>query len=258
MSFTLRNKIVLITGASSGIGQATARQFAQQGAKLILTARRFKRLQQLAEALRAEFSVEILPLQLDVRDKHQVTTVINSLADKWSEVAVLVNNAGLALSTNKLQEGRVEDWDTMIDTNLRGLLYVTHALLPGMVSRNCGHIINVGSVAGREHYPGGNVYCATKHAVRAITHSLRIDLLGTAVRVSEIQPGAVHTEFSEVRWQDKQKSDDFYAEFEPLYAEDIADGIVYCATRPPHVDIAEMVIYPTAQASCNHIYRSTK
>jgi len=256
MGLNLKDKIVLITGASSGIGKGAAVQFAAKGAKLILTARRLDRLEQLANELTKEFTIDVLPIKLDVSDKLQVTSVLQNLPAEWCNIDILVNNAGLALDTKKMHLGDLDNWDTMINTNLRGLLYVTHTLLPGMTARNVGHIINIGSTAGHDHYPAGNVYSATKHAVRAISKSLRLDLLGTALRVSEIAPGAVNTEFSEVRWQDKEKADAFYQGFDALSAEDIADAIVYCATRPLHVDVAEMVIFPTAQASCNHLHKT--
>lgn len=253
---TIENNIVLITGASSGIGAAAAKQFAEKKVRLILAARRIDRITKLAEQLQTAFNVDALPLQLDVQDKAQVFSAIETLPSDWKNIDVLVNNAGLALETSNLQDGSVDHWDTMIDTNIRGLLYLTRAVLPGMIKQNSGHVINIGSVAGREYYPTGNIYSATKHAVRAITKSMRLDLLGTAIRVTEIAPGAVHTEFSEVRWNDKKRADEFYQNFDALTADDIADAIVYSATRPPHVNIEEMTIFPTVQASCNHIHRN--
>ncbi|PIQ42366.1 MAG: hypothetical protein COV52_05275 [Gammaproteobacteria bacterium CG11_big_fil_rev_8_21_14_0_20_46_22] len=256
MSLDLKNKTVLITGASSGIGRAAAYDFAKQGCRLILTARRVERLEAMKKEIGERYSVDVLPFKLDVQDKLGVKEAFKSLPEAWQAIDVLVNNAGLALSSHKMQEAELEDWDVMVDTNIKGLLYVTHAVLKGMVARNSGHIINISSVAGSEHYLGGNVYSMTKHAVKAISASLRIDLLGSAIRVSDIAPGAVHTEFSEVRWNDKKRSDDFYAGFQPLKAEDISDAAVYCATRPLHVDVSEMKIFPTAQASCNHLHKS--
>lgn len=255
MAVSLKNKIVLITGASSGIGEGSAILCAEQGAKLIITARRKDKLDQLASRLKKEYKTDVLPLQLDVRDKNQIDSCLKNLPDEWKKIDVLLNNAGLALATDPIQSGNAENWDTMIDTNIKGLLYMTRAILPLMLARNSGHVINIGSIAGRECYPGGNVYAATKHAVKAISQSLRIDLLGKQIRVSEIAPGAVNTEFSTVRWKDKAKADVFYQEFEPLLAEDIADAVVYCATRPLHVNVSEMVVYPTVQASCNHLAR---
>lgn len=252
----LKNKIVLITGASSGIGEACAKQFASQGARLILTARRIERIQKLAATLKKEYKTEILSIKLDVQQQTQVAQVIRELPKAWQAIDILINNAGLALSSNKIQDGKIQDWETMINTNLLGLLYVTHAVLPCMIARNCGYIINIGSTAGHDYYIGGNVYCATKHAVKAINKSLRLDLSGTAIRVTEICPGLTHTEFSEVRWQSKERSDQFYSGLTPLSANDIADAIVYCATRPAHVNIEVMTIFPTAQASPNVIYKT--
>ncbi|ARG97527.1 SDR family oxidoreductase [Legionella micdadei] len=254
----LQNKIVLITGASSGIGQACARLFAQNGANLILCARRQDRIEHLANDLQTMHGIHCLPIVLDVRDKAKVESALSSLPSEWQKISVLINNAGLALSTDSIQQGSISNWETMIDTNVKGLLYVTRAILPGMLAREEGHIINIGSIAGQECYPNGNVYCATKHAVRALTKSMRMDLLGSPIRVTEIAPGAVETEFSEVRWNDKEKAKAFYEDFNPLYAEDIADAVYFCATRPLHVDIAEMTIMPTAQASASCIYRTGK
>ncbi|KTD25116.1 MULTISPECIES: SDR family oxidoreductase [Legionella] len=254
----LQNKIVLITGASSGIGQACARLFAKSGAHLILCARRQERIEHLTNDLQAMHGIRCIPIVLDVRDKTKVESALNSLPPEWQKISVLINNAGLALSTDPIQQGSISNWETMIDTNVKGLLYVTRSVLPGMLAREEGHVINIGSIAGQECYPNGNVYCASKHAVRALTKSMRMDLLGTPIRVTEIAPGAVETEFSEVRWNDKEKAKAFYEDFNPLYAEDIADAVHYCATRPLHVDIAEMTIMPTAQASASCIYRSNK
>jgi len=253
--YSLKNKIIFITGASSGIGEACAKQFAALGAHIILTARRVDKLTKLADALIAEHGVKALALALNVSDKVQVQTLISSLPKEWQDIAVLVNSAGLALDSVKLQEGNVDNWDIMINTNINGLLYVTRAILPGMLARKSGHIINLGSTAGHDHYQTGNVYSATKHAVRAISKSLRIDVLGSGVRVTDIAPGAVETEFSIVRWKDKKRADDFYKDFTPLVADDVADAIVYCATRPLHVDVSELVMMPTDQASANHLHK---
>ncbi len=255
---SLTNKIVLITGASSGIGEACAEVFAAAGARLILCARRTDRLEALAESL-LQISPEasyILPL--DVRDKSGVKTQLESLPSNWQAVDVLINNAGLALDTLPFQQGIMDHWEIMIDTNVKGLLYVSHALIPGMIKRDQGHVVNVGSIAGHESYPNGNVYSATKSAVHAISKSMRLDFLGTSIRVTEIVPGAVETEFSEVRWKDKKRADEFYKDFQPLKAEDIADAILYATTRPEHVNIEQMVIMPTAQASANHIFRTSR
>ncbi len=255
---SLLDKIVLITGASSGIGQACARLFAKNGARLILCARRQERIEHLAKDLEALHNTQCLPIALDVRNKSAVESALGSLPSAWQSVGLLINNAGLALASDPIQQGSFANWETMIDTNVKGLLYVTRTILPGMLTREEGHIINIGSIAGQECYPNGNVYCATKHAVRALTKSMRMDLLGTSIRVTEIAPGAVETEFSEVRWNDREKAKAFYQDFNPLYAEDIADAALYCATRPLHVDIAEMTIMPTAQAAASCIYRSGK
>lgn len=255
MTLSLKNKIVFITGASSGIGKACAYYFAKQGCRLILTARREDRIQQTARDLTQKYSTEVLTIRLDVRDKEQIHSLFLNLSPEWVQIDILVNNAGLALDTAKMQDSSIDNWDVMIDTNIKGLLYVTHEALQIMLPRNSGHIINVGSIAGQDHYPGGNIYCATKHAVQAITKNLRIDLLGKAIRVSEIAPGAVNTEFSEVRWNDKERADNFYKGFQPLTADDIADAVLYCATRPLHVDVSQMTLFPTAQASANYLHK---
>ncbi|MDX2163895.1 MAG: SDR family oxidoreductase [Gammaproteobacteria bacterium] len=246
----LHNKIVFITGASSGIGKACAEQFAAEGAKLILTARRVERLEQLSAELTAKHNTAVLCIALDVQDQKNVASTIEKLPADWKNIDILINNAGKALSTNKIQDGELDDWEDMIDTNIKGLLYVSRAILPGMVTRNAGHVFNISSTAGHHNYPNGNVYCATKHAVRSLSESMRLDLNGTKIRVTDIAPGMVHTEFSEVRWKgDKARADDFYKNMTPLTAHDVADSIVFCATRPAHVNIAELVIYPTDQAS---------
>jgi len=252
---TLKNKIVFITGASSGIGKACAEQFAVLGCNLIITARRIERLKELTNTLQQQYGVKVLPVQLDVRHNQDVKNVIEELPGEWKNIDILVNNAGLALALDPIQTGDPQNWDTMIDTNIKGLLYVTRAILPGMLERKAGHIINIGSIAGRGYYAGGNVYSATKHAVKAITKNLRIDLLGKPIRVSEIAPGAVETEFSEVRWNDKEKAKQFYADFTPLVADDIADAVIYCATRKPHVNVEEVSVMCVAQASINQIFR---
>lgn len=254
--YSISGQTALITGASSGIGKACAEQFAALGVNLVITARRMERLNALAKELAAKYRITVVPISLDVQKNREVEALFDHLKEKKIEIDILINNAGLALSSDKMQESKIENWEQMIDTNVKGLLYVTKAALSSMIKRNRGHIINIGSVAGRDCYVSGNVYCATKFAVRAITKSLRLDLLGTAIRVSEIAPGAVETEFSEVRWKDKEKAKEFYQGFIPLVAEDIADALIYCATRPPHVNIEELVIWPQAQASINNLYRS--
>lgn len=251
----LKSKTIFITGASSGIGEACAKQFAACGARLIITARRIERIKKLAAALTKEHQADILPIQLDVQDKEQVAKVIRELPTNWQAIDILVNNAGLALGSDKIQNGDIKNWETMVNTNILGLLYVTHAILPGMLKRNHGHIINIGSVAGHDYYVSGNVYCATKHAVKAINKSLRLDLSGSDIRVTEINPGLTQTEFSEVRWNSKERADQFYSGLTPLCADDIADTVLYCATRPQHVNIEEMIIFPTAQASTSLVHK---
>lgn len=252
---TLKNQIVFITGASSGIGKACAEQFAASGANVILTARRLDRITALAKELKTKYQIEALPIKLDVQVNDQVVQVVNGLPESWKKINILLNNAGLALATDTIQESEISNWNTMIDTNIKGLLYVTRAILPGMIARKQGHIVNIGSVAGHEYYPRGNIYSATKHAVKAINKSLRLDLLGTNIRVSEIAPGMVETEFSEVRWNDKERAKQFYADIEPLLPEDIADAVLYCTTRKPHVNVEEIIVTPTSQASANHVFR---
>lgn len=252
---SIKDQTCFITGASSGIGKACAEQFASIGVHLIITARRIERLKALADKLSSKYGVQVIPIQLDVQNHTQVESVFKQLERKKIEIDILVNNAGLALSSDKMQDAKVNHWETMIDTNIKGLLYVTKAVLPQMVKKNRGHIINIGSVAGHGCYVSGNVYCATKHAVRAISKSLRVDLLGTAIRVSEVDPGAVETEFSEVRWQDIERAKKFYQDFQPLVADDVADAVIYCATRPPHVNVAELIVFPQAQASLIDIHR---
>jgi 3-hydroxy acid dehydrogenase / malonic semialdehyde reductase len=252
----LTNKIILITGASSGIGQSCARLFAAQGAKVILSARRVDKLQVLEQELNQQHGTCCYLLPLDVRNKSEVQSQLESLPNEWQVIDILINNAGLALDTLPLAQGIEDHWDTMIDTNIKGLLYMSRAIIPTMLQRGSGHIVNIGSIAGHECYPNGNVYSATKHAVRALSKSMRLDMLGSSVRVTEIAPGSVETEFSEVRWQDKQQAKDFYQDFQPLSAEDVADSILYCITCPTHVNIEQLTIMPTVQASANHLHRN--
>jgi 3-hydroxy acid dehydrogenase/malonic semialdehyde reductase len=253
---SLKNKLVFITGASSGIGAACAHLFAKQGAKLLLCARNLERLEKVARPLRDKYSVDIHTFELDVAQRDVVAQRIKALPAAWQQVDILVNNAGMALGLEHLQEGNVTDWDATIDTNVKGLLYVTRAFLSMMVERNSGHIINIGSIAGHELYPKGIVYCATKHAVRALSNGLRIDLFGTKIRVSSVDPGAVRTNFSEVRFKgDKARAEAIYEGFQPLQAEDVADAVVYCASCPPHVNISEIIIMPTDQACATMINR---
>ncbi|MFH2050714.1 MAG: SDR family oxidoreductase [bacterium] len=242
----LKNKIVLITGASAGIGQACTRKFAEQGSKLILVARRIERLEKLQKSLKTDSLI----IELDLQDRKAVSGVIESLPDEWKNIDILVNNAGLGRGLEKLHEGNIDGWEEMIDTNIKGLLYMSRAVIPGMVERNSGHIINIGSIAGHQVYPGGNVYCATKHAVDALTQGMRLDLVDTPLRVSVVDPGLVETEFSIVRFYgDKERAMNTYKGYKPLEGDDIADAVVWIASRPAHVQIAEVTIFPTAQAS---------
>jgi NADP-dependent 3-hydroxy acid dehydrogenase YdfG len=255
---SLKGKIVFITGASSGIGSACAEAFAREGCGLLLAARRKDRLDALAEQLKARHACRVATTKLDVRSRRSVEEYVASLPQEWRAVDILVNNAGLSRGLSKLHDGLIEDWEEMLDTNVKGLLYVTRALLPGMVSRDRGHIINIGSIAGHDVYPNGNVYCASKHAVDAITKGLKMDLLGTNVRVSTVDPGMVETEFSEVRFHgDRARAAAVYEHTTPLRAADIAEVVVFCATRPPHVDVTEVIVMPTSQSSVHHVHRHT-
>ncbi len=249
----IHKPIVLITGATAGIGAATAKIFAENGYPLILTGRRQARLEALKEGL----NTEVLTLCFDVREKEAVKNNLLNLPEAWKNIEIIVNNAGLAAGLAPIQSGEVEDWEQMIDTNLKGLLYVTHSLVPGMIERgNGGHIINVASIAGKEVYPNGNVYCATKHAVDALSRGMRMDLLPHRIKVTNIAPGLTETEFSIVRFKgDVAKAGTVYAGITPLYAEDIAEVIWFAATRPPHVTLNDIVIMPTAQASSTLVNR---
>jgi len=252
----LANKIVFITGASSGIGRACAEAFVGQKANLILTARRIEKLNELAQKLSAETGVKVKCMELDVRDKNKVNGVISSLDDDWKNIDILINNAGLARGFGKIYEGEIEDWEEMIDTNIKGLLYVTRQLLPLMVIRKKGHIINIGSLAGHEVYPNGNVYAATKFAVNALSKSIRLDVIDKGIRVSSVDPGLVETEFSIVRFSgDEERAKNVYSGIEPLTAEDIAEAVLFCADRPVHVNINEVILTPVAQASATLVHR---
>ena len=246
------NKIVLITGATSGIGLACARKFAANGDKLILTGRNEHRLAELKK----ELTTDVLTLAFGVRDREKAKQYIDGLPDEWQKIDVLVNNAGLALGLEPEYEGNMDDWETMIDTNIKGLLTMTRLIVPGMVERNSGHIINVGSVAGDAAYAGGNVYCATKAAVKALTDGLRIDVANTAIRVTNLKPGLVETNFSNVRFKgDEERASKLYTGIKPLTGDDIADVAVYAANAPEHVQIAEVLILATHQASGSVIVR---
>ncbi|MEP7218533.1 MAG: SDR family oxidoreductase [Bacteroidota bacterium] len=252
----LTDKLVAITGATSGIGKSCAGIFARAGARLLICARRQERLTAMESDLRTLGAADVLAIQLDVRDSRAVASAIDSLTDSWSDIDILVNNAGLSRGLDTIQDGELQDWEEMIDTNIKGLLYVSHAVLPGMIGRGGGHIINIGSIAGHEVYPKGNVYCATKHAVGAITRGMQLDLLGTGVRVSTVDPGLVETEFSVVRFHgDNERASSVYKGYTPLSPDDVAEAVCYCATRPPHVNIQEMILMPTAQASATMVDR---
>ncbi|MCU0378170.1 MAG: SDR family oxidoreductase [Bacteroidales bacterium] len=251
-------KTVLVTGATSGIGEATAIKFAEATNRLILTGRRKDRLDQLAEHLVEEYGIDILPLCFDVRDRKQVDKYLGHLPEEWSNIDILVNNAGLAAGLSHIDEGDIDDWDQMIDTNIRGLLYVTRVIAPGMVKRRSGHIINISSLAGKEVYENGAVYCGSKHAVDAISRGMRIDLVKHNIKVTNVAPGMVETEFSLVRFRgDKERAASVYAGVHPLTGDDIAKVIFYCATLPPHVCINDVVITPTAQAAAHYTFRKS-
>ncbi len=249
-------KTILISGATSGIGLATAHIFAKHNYKLILTGRRADRLSAIAEALGQEYNAMVHTLCFDVKDNTAVEVAIKSIPAGFSNIDILVNNAGLALGLSSVANGELNHWDTMIDTNIKGLLYLSKAILPLMVTNNAGHIINIGSIAGKEAYANGAVYCGTKHAVDAISKGMRHDLLANNIKVTAIHPGMVETEFSEVRFEgDIQRAKAVYTGFKPLMPEDIAHAVYYAATLPAHVCINEMTIMPTAQASATNVLK---
>lgn len=253
----MEKKIVLITGATSGIGEACARRFAIGGCDLILTGRNEQKLNDVCASARAD-GADVLPLVFDVRDRKAATEAMKSLQGKWAKIDVLVNNAGLALGLEKEYEGDMDCWETMIDTNIKGLLTMTRLVVPGMVERNKGHVINIGSVAGDAAYAGGNVYCATKAAVKALSDGLRIDVAHTAVRVTNVKPGLVETNFSVIRFHgDKERADNVYKGIRPLTGDDIADVAFYAAAAPEHVQIAEVLVLATHQANGTVIDRDT-
>ena len=252
----LKNKTVFIIGASAGIGKACAYSFANEGANLLLAARRIDKLSELAKDLRSKHKIKAKEIKMDVRNYKEVEDTLSSLEEEWMNIDILLNNAGLARGFNKIYEGKKDDWDEMIDTNIKGLLFVTRQVLPRMVERNSGHIINIGSIAGHEAYPFGNVYAATKFAVTGLTKSIRLDVLGKNIRVSSVDPGLVETEFSIVRYSgDEGKAKNVYKGLKPLTAEDIADAVLFCATRAEHVNINEIIMTPVAQASTAYIHR---
>lgn len=248
----------MVTGATAGIGRATAILLAANDFDLIITGRREENLNILEKEIRAKSQADVLSLRFDVRDRSAVQNACRQLNGKWEKVDLLVNNAGLAVGLNHIHEGVVEDWERMIDTNIKGLLYLTREITPGMVSRASGHVINIGSIAGKEAYENGNVYNATKFAVDGLTMGMRIDLAEHGVKVTAIHPGAVETEFSVVRFKgDQEKADSVYQGYEPLVAEDIAESILFAVTRPPHVNIDEMLIMSTAQARTRKVIKKS-
>lgn len=247
-------KNALITGATSGIGRATALNLAKHHFNLIITGRRRERLEELEREIRQIPGAETLALCFDIRDREETERQLRNIGEAWKRVDLLVNNAGLAAGLDPVHRGDPDNWEKMIDTNIKGLLYITRIVSDWMAARNSGHIVNIGSIAGKEVYENGNVYCATKHAVDALNRSMRIDLLKYNIRVTCIAPGMVETEFSLIRFGgDRKKADEVYSEFTPLTAEDIAEAILFAATRPPHVNINDMLIMPTAQADAAHL-----
>lgn len=247
---SLNGKIVFITGASAGIGAATALAFASEGTRLLLAARRAGRLSEIASRAKERGAPAVHSIDLDVRDRRAVQNAIDGLPPEWAEIDILVNNAGLSRGLDKLYMGKIEDWEEMIDTNVKGLLYVTRAVVPGMVVRGRGHVINLGSTAGELAYPGGAVYCGTKAAERLINDGLRQDVLGAPIRVTSVDPGMVQTDFSLVRFRgDSERATNVYKGVKPLTAEDVADVIVWAAARPPHVNIARVLLTPVQQAN---------
>lgn len=250
------SQIVLVTGATSGIGKATAELLVKKGFRVIITGRREKKLSEIADKLILQHNGSVLALNFDVRNRDEVNNAIDGLPEEWKDIDVLINSAGLAAGLEPFQEGSFSDWDQMLDTNVKGLLYISQRVAKDMISRKTGHIVNIGSVAGREVYPKGNVYCASKHAVDALSKGMRMDLLPYGIKVTQIAPGAVETEFSMVRFKgDEEKADKVYKGYSPLLAEDIADTIHFAITRPAHVNLNDILIMPTAQASAGLIHK---
>ncbi len=251
------NPIAIITGASAGIGRATAELLARNDFDVIITGRRAEKLESLEEEIQSKTTADVLSLAFDIRDNEAVKSAWSRLKGKWENVDVLVNNAGLAAGLSRIHKGSVNDWEQMIDTNIKGLLYITRLVSPGMVKRQKGHIINLGSIAGKEAYENGNVYNATKFAIDGLTRAMRIDLVDYGIKVTSIDPGAVETEFALVRFKgDSDKANHVYEGFTPLYAEDIAEAILFAVTRPPHVNINDMLIMPTSQACSYKLVRN--
>jgi len=251
-------KTILISGATAGIGEACAIEFAKKGHQLILTGRRTERLAAFKEKLENDYSVKVLSLNFDIRNQEEVAKAVASIPDAFRNIDILVNNAGLAAGVNPIDQGNLEDWEQMIDTNLKGLLYLSKEIIPIFKGKNAGHIINIGSIAGKMAYPNGNVYCATKSAVQALTEGMRIDLLPYGIKVSQVAPGAVETEFSLVRLKgDHQAAKNVYKGYQPLVAEDIANVVSYISDLPPHMNINDVLVMPTAQANA-YMYHKSK
>lgn len=255
----MKDKIIFITGATSGIGEGCARKFASEGANLILNGRNLDKLYELKVDLEADFGIEVLLLPFDVRDRERAKVAIESLEGKWKSIDVLVNNAGLVIGFDKEFEGVLEEWDIVIDTNIKGLLNITRLVTPGMVQRGVGHIINIGSIAGDAAYPGGSVYCATKAAVKTLSDGLRQDLVDTPLRVTNIKPGLVETNFSVVRYRgDREAADNFYKGIKPLSGSDVAESVYFAASAPAHVQVAEILVLATNQATSNVTHRAVR
>ncbi|MDU1889111.1 MAG: SDR family NAD(P)-dependent oxidoreductase [Dysgonomonas sp.] len=252
-------KIALITGATAGLGKAIALRLAKENYDVIITGRRKERLEELEKEIEIKYEAKVLSLSFDVRTYSEVEKAIAELPEEWKNIDILVNNAGLAVGLDPIHQGVVDDWERMIDTNIKGLLYVTRVVSPSMVARKSGHIINIGSIAGKGVYPNGAVYCATKYAVNALSQGMRMDLLPYGIRVTQVCPGAVDTEFSLVRFKgNKDRADQVYTGYESLVAEDIAEAVCYAVSQPPHVDIQDLLIMPTAQASGNMFHKEEK
>jgi NADP-dependent 3-hydroxy acid dehydrogenase YdfG len=252
----MMTKIALITGATSGIGRSIALRLGKEGYNVIVTGRREERLLELQKEIETKYDAKVLPLVFDVRQYSQVQEAIDNLPAEWKNIDVLVNNAGLAVGLNPIHQGVVDDWERMIDTNVKGLLYMTRTVSPGMVSRKSGHIINIGSIAGKEVYANGNVYCATKHAVDALTKGMRIDLLPYNIKITQVCPGAAETEFSIVRFKgDDARAGQVYQGFDSLSADDIANAVWYAVAQPSHVDIQDVLVMPTAQANATIFHK---
>lgn len=249
------NKLALITGATSGIGEACSRLLAENGYDLIITGRRIEKLEKVKSELEAEYEIKVQMLCFDIRNEKEVSQAVKKI-DKVENIDVLINNAGLAAGLHSIQEGDLNDWERMIDTNIKGLLYISKKIIPYLINKKSGHIVNIGSIAGRNVYAKGNVYCATKFAVDALTQGMRVDLLPYGIKVTQVSPGAVETEFSIVRFHgDTELAKNVYEGYEPLLANDIADAVLYAITRPPHVNINDLLIMPTAQADAYNLFK---